>query len=708
MKTHAGVVTAGSVGITLLVWAACSARSGPGLDAGPTGDADIAIPGEAAGDVALAEVEAEWDPGGPLVPPACEPRGPEGPAIPMEDFFAPESETRPFPNLALARNDPASPTGVRLAFEVHPMRDLLNHLDGFGATAPFVVPLPFAPEPGSLEEGVFLVRTGSADDPETDPARLARDRVPVRVGYNADAQALVVEPRVPLAEREPCALVVTRCVRDEGGRALGRAPAMERLADAPPDPPLVHEMHRARRYLARPDVNLPEDAVALILPAVVRTTTSRLRALLADPSPPDPSPAIEWAMPPALPDGTLDPEFLARVPGLKTLMDEEFPPEQFSRYDFGAIGVAAMGRFTVRRYVDPVAWVEAGGPATGFEDLSVRFFLTLPAAGASAHAPPFPVVVFQHAFGVCKETALALAGAFSREGLAVLAVDAVAHGDRGGGCPSDPASFLTLGEPVRLWYHFAESALEAAQAARMAQGLDVDLWPWPDGDGAPDLRPGEVGLVGQSMGAFLGAVVAGVEDGVGPVVLNVGGGQEGLFFAWGMTSSLGLDPWTLSFSDIPGIALDILGPVQAAMDDVEPLVFAAGTLGPGGPAHRHVLMQQAIEDEVVPAEVTARLARVLGLARLAPGFRAVAGLPDIPAPASGNLPGGRTGVLAQFSPAEHAFLLINDHPDRDPDLIVRAQTQAARFLRSFFDEAVPTVVDPDAPGRLQAERGGGT
>lgn len=73
-----------------------------------------------------------------------------------------------------------------------------------------------------------------------------------------------------------------------------------------------------------------------------------------------------------------------------------------------------------------------------------------------------------------------------------------------------------------------------------------------------------------------------------------------------------------------------------------------------------------------------------------------------------GVPGGRTGVLAQFSPAEHAFLLINDHPDRDPDLIVRAQTQAARFLRSFFDEAAPTVVDPDAPRRLEAARGGGT
>ncbi len=686
MRTATYAIAAG-----WLVWGACSSGESPGEDAGDN------IPGwEDCSDCDVQPLEN----GGPVVPMVCAVFGSSGPPVAIEDFFAPESETRPFPNLALARDDPTSPTGLRLAFAVHPMRDLLNHLDGFGATAPFVVPVPARPDPASLDTGVLLVRTDSADDPTLDPARLDRDRVPIRAGYNADAQALVVEPLVPLAERGHYALVVTRCLYDEDGLAFNDARAMLQLSNAPQRHPFVLEMNRAIRYLSRLDVNLPLGAAVLILPTVVRSTASRLRALLADPSPPDPSPVIEWAMPPARPDGTLDPEFLARVPGLATLMDEEFLPAQMPLYDFGAIGVAAMGRFTVRRYVDPVAWVEAGGPATGFEDLSVRFFLTLPSAEASAHPPPYPVVVFQHAFGVCKETALALAGAFSREGLAVLAVDAVAHGDRGGGqCPSDPTSFLTLGEPLRLWYNFAESALETAQAARMAQGLDLDLWPWPDGDGVSDLAPGAVGLVGQSMGAFLAAVAAGVVDGVGPVVLNVGGGQEGLFFAWGMSAMTGLDPWDLSFATVPGIALDIMGPVQAAMDDVEPLVFAAGMLGPGGPAHRHVLMQQAVEDEVVPAEVTARLARVLGLARLAPGFRAVSGLPDVAAPASGNLPGGRTGVLAQFSPAEHPFLLINDHPDRDPDLIVRAQTQAARFLRTFYDEGIPTVADPDVPLR---------
>ena len=674
----------------------CSIRTPHPADAPPGDSFELDVATEEARPDPAERLETA-DPGGPVVPPLCVPAGEEGLPVPVQDFFAPESETRPFPNLALSVADPTSPTGLRPWFTVHPMRGLLNRLDGFGATAPFVVPLPFEPDPSSAADGVLLVRTLDADASALDPDRLSRDRVPIRVGYNRDAAALVVEPLVPLAEREPYALVVTRCVRDASGRLLARAPAMDRAF--PQGHPFAVQMDRALRYLARDDVNLQDPAIAIVLPAVTRSTASRLRALHRPERLPEPAPVIEWARPPARADGTLDPEFLDHFPGLADLVAKEFPADQIPLYDFEAIGVAAAGRFTVRRFLDPAVFVDPAAQTPAFEDLEVPFFLTLPAVAASEHGPPFPVVVFQHAFGVCKETALALAGAFSREGLAVLAVDAIAHGSRAPGgyqCPTDPTGFLTLDDPLRLWFNFAESVLESAQAARMASALDVDLWPWPDGDGEPDLTNGVIGFIGQSMGAFLGAVVLGLERSVGPVVLNVGGGQEGLFFGWGMASSIGLDPWDLSFASLPGIALDIMGPMQMAMDDVEPLVFAQGMFGPSGLAARHLLMQQAVEDEVVPAEVTARLARACGVERLAPGFRAVTGLSDVSPPVRGNLAGSHTAVLAQFSPAEHAFLLVNDNPEQDPALLHRGQAQAAHFFRTFFDAGVPEVTDPYA------------
>lgn len=637
----------------------------------------------------LDAVEQEPAHPGELLPP-CIPEGALGASIPVFDLLAPESETRPFPNLAFARWDKASPTGLRLDFKSHPFSALLNVADGFGATAPFVIPFPFEPDPSTLDNGIFLIRTTDADNPLIDKRRLYADRIRTKVKFNSLAEALIIEPLEPLQEHEHYALVVTRCVRDKQGRLVGRAPAMD--MPLPQDSPLLEELARAQRYLARNDVNLPQDAIALVLPTVVRSTASRLRILLKDPNPVDPDPEIEWAMPPTDPDGRLSQQLLERIPAVLELLGPNVEQAQLGLYDFSSVALVAMGRFTARRYLDPQRPAPAE-PGQGFEDLRLRFFLTLPYP--SEKGPPFPVVLFQHAFGVCKETALALAGSFAKEGLALLAIDAVEHGDRGSGkCPSDPSAFLTIGEPLRLWYNFAESALEAAQAARMAMNLALDIWPWPQGDGVMDLKMGTVGLIGQSMGAFLSAVIAGIEEGIGPVVLNVGGGQIALFFGWGIVSNLGIDPWELSFSDFPPFVLDIMAPIQTAMDDLEPLVFSRDFFAPQG---RHLLMQQAIEDEVVPAEVTLRLARNLGLARLAPGFRRVEGLADVSAPARANLPDERTGVIAQFSPAEHAFLLINAHPGQDPLLVLRGQEQAARFFSTFFSGQSPVVIDPYEP-----------
>jgi len=61
-----------------------------------------------------------------------------------------------------------------------------------------------------------------------------------------------------------------------------------------------------------------------------------------------------------------------------------------------------------------------------------------------------------------------------------------------------------------------------------------------------------------------------------------------------------------------------------------------------------------------------------------------------------NLAGSHTAVLAQFSPAEHAFLLVNDNPEQDPALLHRGQAQATHFFRTFFDAGVPEVTDPYA------------
>lgn len=689
---------------------------GPADVARPDADVDAAAPRDTApdadpADIAPADAPADAPDAPPIVAPPCDPAtlSGTGAAIPIADFARPPSESMPFPNLALARADEGSPTGLRLRFQDHLMAASLNLLDGTGTTSPWVVPLAVPPDPASLPDpdaepagnaAVFLVRTGDADAVDLDPARLAGARVPIRVAYNADAGALVVEPATALDERERYALVVTRCLRDADGLPVGRAPAMD--APIAADTPLAAGMARALRFLARPDVHVPDASVALVLPTVTRTTRGRLLAAAKASEGFDFRPSIEWAMAPTRPDGTLDPAFLDRLPGLEALIDDQFPPDAIDGYDFGAIALVAQGTFHARRWCDPVAGMrfDADGAPQPFEDdVVLRFFLTLPREDvAGGRVPPFPLVLFQHAFGVCKETSVALAGTFSRMGLATLGIDAVAHGHRAAGgtwrCPIDPTSFLTIGEPVRLWYNFAESAIDLAQLAAMARGLDLDLLPAPDGDGVPDLRTDRLGLIGQSMGAFLAANAMGLDDGIGPVVVNVGGGQEGLFFAWGLMGGPEGQSATHAFATLSSLALDLMAPTQAAMDDVEPLALSrADTAWPPG---RHVLIQQAIEDGTVPIACGHRLARALGMARLdadLPALPGLAGLPDAPAPVAANVGGAHTGVLAQFSPARHEFLLINDWADRDPLLLFRGQVQAGLFLRDGLAGDAPAVID---------------
>lgn len=669
------------------------------------GEADIAmdvpvvdVPGDATPD---AEV-----PTGPIVDPVCDPEGLAlgGTPIPIDDFFKPPDEVLPFPNLARTTPDGGAPNGFRPAFNLNAFAPVLNVLDGFGSAAPFVVPLTTAPHQDSLTDGsVFLVRTDGADDPDLDPDRLVKARVPVEVAFNDDAGSLVVEPLVPLEEGGRFALVVTRCMKDADGNPVDRAPAMEALDGTDKAvSPLVVEINRARRFLDRWDVNLPEEAVALVLPTVVRSTTSRLRGLVAAADKAGGfDPVIEWAMVPALPDGNLDPAFLAKYAGLAEFIEDEIGVDEAPLHFYDAIGLAAQGHFTVKRYLDPEQWayLESGEAPEPIEEHPVKFFMTIPKEDpASGRVQPFPVVVFQHAFGVCKETAIGLAGTFSRLGLATIGIDAVAHGHRTKGgdwsCALDPMTFLTLGEPMRLWYNFAESALDLAQLAIMVRDLDLDTYPLPDGDGKPDVKGDVVGISGQSMGAFLSATTMGLYDGIGPAVINVGGGQEGLFFGWNMVSSTGQDPLTLSFSNLPGLILNMMAPAQMAFDDVEPISFAQGMFDKDGPANRQVLIQQAMQDDAVAGACLFRLARALGIPRMTPGFYAFDGLEDAPAPLKANLEGGRTGALAQFSPAEHAFLLTNHGAKDDPYLVVRSQVQAAFFMRSFFDDGVSTIINP--------------
>src|SRR5262249_25134408 len=91
---------------------------------------------------------------------------------------------------------------------------------------------------------------------------------------------------------------------------------------------------------------------------------------------------------------------------------------------------------------------------------------------------------------------------------------------------------------------------------------------------------------------------------------------------------------------------------QAIVDPGEPLNYARfGTEEalPGVPAWppRDILLQEVINDSIVPNSTSEALARAAGLVLIDP-IVPISGVASAPAPVTGNLPSGATGAISQF------------------------------------------------------------
>lgn len=117
---------------------------------------------------------------------------------------------------------------------------------------------------------------------------------------------------------------------------------------------------------------------------------------------------------------------------------------------------------------------------------------------------PFPCLVLLHGLGGNKEQLLELVGPeLTKKGFAVFAIDAKLHGARKqeGEDPKQPLKLVALiPDTVRDW----------------RQALD-----WLSK--RPDIQPGRIGLMGYSMGAIMGSILAGVDSRVQASCLCVGG-----------------------------------------------------------------------------------------------------------------------------------------------------------------------------------------
>jgi dienelactone hydrolase len=336
----------------------------------------------------------------------------------------------------------------------------------------------------------------------------------------------------------------------------------------------------------------------------------------------------------------------------------------------------------------------------------------------AVHQDPTPVIVGVHGFTLSKSTMAALASAACSAGFALVAIDLYQHGDRQAAIAVPEGGFSTKLDPVLLGagVRFPDPFLNPTMLGRTrdklrqsvvdelslirllatADGADprVDL----DGDGVPD-DFGAIHLVGQSLGAILGTIIAAVSPHLSRAVLNVPGGGlpaivrdsrslshdvDLLLYATAGAEGFGLLAGSprrlLPMSDEHELFELVAGTVLAAAD---PLTFAPAVLsGALGGAKPRVLVQLAADDAVVPNNANARLVQALASTAPTPadfplwvdgGINQAyfdLGLPEH------DLSAGLTPMgVSQFQ-GSHVFLLDGVIPE----VTAQAQLQAMQFL----------------------------
>ncbi len=675
--------------------------------------------------VALLVTEAGGCGGEKADPGAC-PDHVEGGPVALFDLFNPSGEElAPFPSDLKTVADPGSPTGSRLSYSRSIFAEGLNVLSGFGLQSVLLVPVARAIDPatlpstpaGSVAAGssLFLVDIEGLGTTET--GTLESRKIPIETGWAEDDNALFLptvtnaiaaRPVDPLEPVHSYALVVTSCVTAPDGSGLGVQEAFAAFRDGGPapdgsNPAAVEDFRSVVGYLEREGYDRGDIAMLTTFTTqqpehelvAARTVVEALDA---------PDPTIIEVFDAADASGAIDPDLYDYIENPDIEGDPADLLEQFdlSTYRFDRIDKVVYGSFASPSFLDDddmlaldSAWMPT---VTGTETL--QFILTLPVEDvASGIEAPFPVLVYQHAMTVCKETILALADTMARFGIAVVGIDTKQHGsrhpDEPGTCSMEFGTFMYVDNFSRSTSYFIQTVTDIWMLVRMLTGGGIiDVLPVPDGDGMADLDTSRIGFAGQSMGSSMGIDAMVLEPAFEAGVVNVGGGSM-----LNLLLSLGLD---LPDDAVPTLAefglyeMNMGAVVPTMADRADPLNWADNLLLSPVAPHRTVpidiLYQMAAYDELVPYETFALTATLMGIPGVTPAFRPVPGLDTVSSPVAGNMPGGQTAALFQFDrPAEHQFLLTC--PD-DIGVMYGGQLQLAVFMSEAFETGEPVIIDP--------------
>jgi len=312
---------------------------------------------------------------------------------------------------------------------------------------------------------------------------------------------------------------------------------------------------------------------------------------------------------------------------------------------------------------------------------------------------PYPVIVYGHNMSGDRSGSSLLMSQLSELDIAIVAIDALYHGDHPtAGSSSIPAlpflgidlSNLAL-DGLAIQGSFTQTTLDRLQLLELlAQDPDID------GDGNADLDTSRMAYVGISLGALLGPSLLATSNRLQAGVFWVGGGHL-INFA---IESADMDSYRPLIESLVGgtASLSRLLPVaQTLVDAADPAFWGTKIFNnrPFAGAAPDILLPVALIDETVPSACGHALARAMGLTHMQPIAENVSALLASPAPLSANHSSEATAVYFQYdriSTGEEVSPATHDNLPASPE----AKAQLKEWVETWLETGRAVAINPYA------------
>jgi hypothetical protein len=312
---------------------------------------------------------------------------------------------------------------------------------------------------------------------------------------------------------------------------------------------------------------------------------------------------------------------------------------------------------------------------------------------------PLATVLYGHGIGGDYTNAYQLINLYRQPKFVILAIDALHHGEHPTNSTQSAAvssvlNFFALDvasqtiNALNARDHFRQSTYDKLQLIQLLH-QDGDL----DGDGQNDVNTEQLGYYGLSLGGIMGVELLALESRIRASILVVSGAKLVTVLTEG---DLIGDFLPVIYQLVGGqeVFETFIPLAQVLIDPADPATYAPFILHQrlDDSAPPHLLMQMAMNDEVVPNAANRALARALLIPHAQPHASDISFLPSVESPVRLNLY-DRTVALFQFD----RVLEGNDAAPSNHNNVPfskEAHAQSKSFINQWINKDEPSVNDP--------------